>query len=52
MRLSIADDDVSRLPLEAMLTKRGHQVVSAADGTKAWQAVQGATPRDWPSSIG
>ncbi len=43
MRMLIAeDDDVSRLALEAMLTKRGHAVIAAADGQEAWDALQEA----------
>jgi phosphoserine phosphatase RsbU/P len=34
------DDDVSRVALEAMLIKRGHEVVSTADGNEAWHALQ------------
>jgi phosphoserine phosphatase RsbU/P len=42
MKILIADDDdVSRLALEAMLTKRGYEVASAADGIEAWEAFQG-----------
>jgi DNA-binding response OmpR family regulator len=45
MRILIADDDdVSRLALEAMLTKRGHAVVAAADGIEAWQVLQEKEP--------
>ena len=41
MRILIADDDaVSLLALQAMLRKRGHEVVTAADGAEAWQALQ------------
>jgi sigma-B regulation protein RsbU (phosphoserine phosphatase) len=41
MRILIADDDVvSLLALEAMLVKRGHKVVTAGDGTEAWQVLQ------------
>jgi len=41
MRILIADDDdVSRLALEAMLTKRGHEVVATADGAEAWGELQ------------
>ncbi len=41
MRILIADDDdVSRLAVEAMLIKRGHEVVAVADGAEAWQALQ------------
>jgi sigma-B regulation protein RsbU (phosphoserine phosphatase) len=41
MRILIADDDdVSRLALKAMLTKRGHEVVPTSDGNEAWQAFQ------------
>src|SRR5688500_8424350 len=45
MRILIAeDDDVSRLALEAMLTKRGHTVETAVDGEEAWHALQQADP--------
>jgi phosphoserine phosphatase RsbU/P len=45
MRILIADDeDVSRLALEAMLTRRGHEVIATADGTEAWQQLQGDNP--------
>jgi phosphoserine phosphatase RsbU/P len=41
MRILIADDDtVSRLALEAMLRRRGHQVLTTADGAAAWQELQ------------
>ncbi len=37
MRILIADDDyTSRLVLSGILTKEGHEVVSADDGTAAW----------------
>jgi sigma-B regulation protein RsbU (phosphoserine phosphatase) len=43
MKILIADDDdISRLTLAAMLTKRGHDVVATADGNEAWQFLQGA----------
>src|SRR2546429_212025 len=43
MRILIADDDdVSLLALKAMLVKRGHSVVTAADGGEAWQVLQAA----------
>ena len=36
MKILIADDDdVSRLALETMLTKRGYEVASAANGAEA-----------------
>jgi len=45
MRIVIADDDdVSRLVLRAMLTKRGHDVVATSDGNEAWQAFQVEDP--------
>ena len=45
MRLLIADDDeVLRLRLRALLTKRGFQVVPAADGEEAWSALQESDP--------
>jgi DNA-binding response OmpR family regulator len=45
MRILIADDDdVARLALEAMLTRRGHDVVATADGTEAWQELQQPDP--------
>jgi len=41
MRILIADDDdVSRLTLSAMLTKRGYGIVAVANGGEAWQALQ------------
>jgi sigma-B regulation protein RsbU (phosphoserine phosphatase) len=41
MRLLVADDeDVTRLRLEALLTRAGHEVVSAGDGNQAWQILQ------------
>src|SRR5712692_7870638 len=41
MRILIADDDdVSRLTLSAMLTKRGYDIVAVANGGEAWQALQ------------
>lgn len=53
MRILIADDDnVSRLELEALLTRRGHEVVAVSDGTEAWRILQSEeSPRlailDW-----
>jgi CheY-like chemotaxis protein len=45
MRILIADDDdVSRLELTALLTRRGHQVEAVADGTAAWEVLQGEDP--------
>jgi phosphoserine phosphatase RsbU/P len=45
MRILIADDDdVSRLELEALLTRHGHEVVAVADGTEAWEILQGEDP--------
>ena len=45
MRILIADDDdVSRLELEALLTRHGHEVVSVSDGTRAWEVLQGEDP--------
>ena len=45
MRILIADDDdVSRLELEALLTRHGHEVVAVADGTEAWEILQGDNP--------
>src|SRR5437899_951445 len=41
MRILIAEDDaVSRRMLEASLRKWGHEVISANDGTGAWEALQ------------
>lgn len=45
MRLLIAeDDDVTRLELESLLTRHGHEVVAVTDGTEAWQVLQGDDP--------
>jgi sigma-B regulation protein RsbU (phosphoserine phosphatase) len=45
MRVLIADDDdVSRLELEALLARHGHQVVAVADGTDAWDVLCGDDP--------
>jgi phosphoserine phosphatase RsbU/P len=45
MRILIADDDdVSRLSLRAMLSKRGHDLVPTSDGDEAWQAFQVEDP--------
>src|SRR5580704_17287260 len=45
MRILIADDDdVSRLELEALLTRHGHEVTAASDGTEAWEILQGEDP--------
>jgi len=45
MRILIADDDdVSRLELESLLTREGYEVVAVADGTEAWEILQGANP--------
>jgi DNA-binding response OmpR family regulator len=57
MRILIADDDaVSRLELEALLSRHGHEVVAVADGSEAWDALQGAGPPqlailDWMMEI-
>lgn len=43
MRVLIAEDDpVSRRVLQATLDKFGYEVVVAANGTQAWDALQGA----------
>src|SRR2546427_2840413 len=53
MRILIAEDDaVIRAILEAGLASWGHEVVTCADGTQAWEALQGEeAPRlallDW-----
>src|SRR6476660_9042834 len=45
MRILIADDSiVSRHLLEATLRKWGYEVVVAADGLEAWDALQGENP--------
>jgi PleD family two-component response regulator len=45
MRILIADDDdVSRLELEALLTRNGHQVVAVSDGTEALAVMNGESP--------
>jgi phosphoserine phosphatase RsbU/P len=45
MRVLIADDDdVSRLELEALLTRHGHEVVAASDGAEAWELLRGEDP--------
>jgi CheY-like chemotaxis protein len=45
MRILIADDDdVARLELEAMLSRRSYDVVSTADGTEAWQVLKSEDP--------
>jgi sigma-B regulation protein RsbU (phosphoserine phosphatase) len=45
MRILIADDDdVSRLELEALLTRHGHEVVAVADGSDAWNVLEGKDP--------
>ena len=45
MRILIADDDdVSRLELEALLTRHGHEVTAVSDGTQAWEVLQGEDP--------
>ena len=45
MRILIADDDdVSRLELESLLTRHGHEVVAVADGTEAWDILRGDDP--------
>lgn len=45
MKILIADDDeVSGMALEALLTKRGYEVVTAADGAEAWLILQGDDP--------
>ena len=41
MKLLIADDDgVTRIKLQALLAKCGHEVVVATDGNDAWTALQ------------
>lgn len=45
MRILIADDDdVSRLELESLLTRHGHEVVAVPDGTDAWDVLRGEDP--------
>jgi sigma-B regulation protein RsbU (phosphoserine phosphatase) len=45
MRILIADDDdVSRLELEALLGRHGHEVAAVTDGTDAWEILQGEDP--------
>jgi phosphoserine phosphatase RsbU/P len=45
MRILIADDDdVSRLELQALLTRRGHEVAAVSDGREAWEVLQGEHP--------
>jgi sigma-B regulation protein RsbU (phosphoserine phosphatase) len=45
MRVLIADDDdVSRLELGTLLARQGHEVVAVADGTDAWDVLQGEDP--------
>ncbi len=45
MRILIADDDdVSRLELEALLVRHGHEVQAVSDGTEAWDALRGEDP--------
>jgi PleD family two-component response regulator len=45
LRILLADDDeVSCLALEALLVKRGYEVVTAADGNEAWEVLQGDDP--------
>ena len=43
MRILIAEDDsTSRRILEAALTKWGHDIITVADGTEAWEKLQDA----------
>jgi CheY-like chemotaxis protein len=45
MRILIADDDdVSRLQLDSLLTRHGHEVTAVSDGTEAWNVLQGKDP--------
>jgi phosphoserine phosphatase RsbU/P len=45
MRILIADDDdVSRLALQRLLAKRGHDLVVATNGNEAWQALEAEDP--------
>jgi CheY-like chemotaxis protein len=45
MRVLIADDeDVSRLVLEALLYRHGHEVVAVPNGNAAWEVLQGKNP--------
>ena len=47
MKVLIAEDDaVSRLLLENILRDWGYDVVATSDGTEAWAALSGRTPRD------
>jgi sigma-B regulation protein RsbU (phosphoserine phosphatase) len=50
MRILIADDDpLTRLKLETILRRRGHEVIVAQDGEEAWQVLQ--TPEAPPLAI-
>ena len=41
MKILIAEDEeISRISLEAILQKQGHEVVAVEDGQKAWKAFQ------------
>lgn len=56
MRILIADDcDVSRLELQSLLTRHGHEVEAVADGTQAWDILRSDNPPrlavlDWQMS--
>jgi phosphoserine phosphatase RsbU/P len=45
MRILIADDDdVSRLEVETLLARHGHEVIAVSDGAEAWAILQGIDP--------
>lgn len=45
MKVVIADDEgISRLKLETMLRRWGHQVIAVGDGEEAWQVLQTNDP--------
>ena len=45
MQILIAEDDrASRLTLEAILKKRGYEVIATSNGKEAWQVMEGENP--------
>ncbi len=50
MKVLVAEDNqFYRRMLESMLGGWGYEIVPARDGTAAWQSLQQADARSWPS---
>ena len=43
--LLVEDHPESRRTLQALIERRGHEVVAVSDGTEAWGVLQGDDPR-------